>query len=148
MRRLFVPKDMASSFRGRLKKRNQLLGGSLKTLSNFLGGFTLMEVLIGAIILAASFGGIVAAFTAARSYVSRSNKRLVAANLARSYLNQLYNDVSADIWNSTACSLYPGNYNLGSVTIDGIDYSITYNVTNVTGYDYRQVVFNVTYPQD
>jgi type II secretory pathway pseudopilin PulG len=111
--------------------------------------FTLTEILIGAIILAASFGGVVAAFTAAREYVSRSNRRLVAANLVRSQLDQLYNAVNGATWdNSSICPLYPGNYTVGTVTIGGVDYNMTYNVTNVTGHQYRQVVFNVTYPQD
>ena len=60
---------------------------------------TLMEVIVGAIILALVFGGLIAALTGARSYVKRADKRLVSVNLIRAAFDELYPAVRADTWN-------------------------------------------------
>ena len=108
---------------------------------------TLIEVIVGAIILALAFGGVFAAFTGARSYATYSNERIVAANLARRALEDLYENVSADTWDT------------GDLRVDGAargvpDYSIDdqtygpaneYMVTNVAGQQYRSVQVDINY---
>ena len=54
---------------------------------------TLTEILVGAVILAVTCGGVLAAFAGARTYVARADRRLAAANLARAQLNAFYVDV-------------------------------------------------------
>lgn len=111
----------------------------------FFKSFTLAEVLVGAVILAASYGALLASFMGARKYVLHANKRIVAANLARNILNDLSNKLGQDTWESNFSG---GTHNLSSVTIDEITYQRSYEVTDVTNRDYRQVTVTIQYPED
>ncbi len=109
-------------------------------------GVTLTEVIVGAIILAITFAGLLATFVTVRKYVKRANKRLIATDLASQTLNDLYRAVRNDTWDSGA--LQPGSSNIGSYTIDGQSYQGTpanqYSVTTVG--DYRRVSVTINYP--
>jgi len=103
---------------------------------------------VGAVILALAFGGVLAAFLGARSYVTYSNERIVAVNLARRALEDLYEHVSADTWDSGPLR----NGNVGGepdYAIDGQDYGGSppnaFRVTNVPGHQYREVQVDINY---
>ena len=110
--------------------------------------FTLIEVLVGALILAVTFAGLIASFTGTRGYIFRSNKRLVVANLANGQLAQLYNAVREDFAGSPLNPLSSGTHNVTPVTIDGVSYSGDYLVEEVAGKDYLKVTINMNYPSD
>jgi Tfp pilus assembly protein PilE len=109
---------------------------------------TLMEVIVGAIILAIIFGGLIVTFISVRNYVNRANMRLVAANLARSRLNELNNYVREDTWNTTSNPLYPTSGTFiqdAVVNIYPFTYTIERRVDDLSaqGRDYRRVVIRV-----
>ena len=109
---------------------------------------TLVEVIAGAMILAITFGGLLATFISVRKYVNRANKRLIATNLAVCKLNDLYRAVREDTWGSGSLSA-PLTQNLSSFTIDNHVYQDAakpnkYIVTAVG--DYRRVTVTVNYP--
>lgn len=108
---------------------------------------TLTEVVVGAIILSITFGGLLATFVAVRKYVKRANKRLITADLASRQLNDLYRAVSDDTWDSGTLAV--GSEPLGPYEIDGLTYQDdvapnSYSVTTVG--DYRRVSVIVNYP--
>lgn len=116
---------------------------------------TLTECIVGSVILALVFGGLLASFVAARKYVLRANTRLIAVNLGREALNGLYQYVRQDQWDTSGTALYSAstawqNYNVltnPNINIDGIPYGLnTYNVRRVAGQDYREVRVNIIYP--
>lgn len=119
--------------------------------------FTLTEIIVGTVILALVFGGLLAAFTAARMYVLRSNRRLIAANLCRSVLERLYKEVREDEWGDG--SPYPLAEGGSGLSFGGLDpaidtaeigdiegetYTGSYDVNAVAGQDYREVMVTVT----
>ncbi len=109
---------------------------------------TLVEVIVGAIILAVTFTSLLTTFIGVRRYVKRANKRLITTDLASQTLNDLYRAVRDDTWDSG--TLQPGSSNIGSYTIDGQVYQDpasvnSYNVTTIG--DYRQVNVTVNYPE-
>ncbi len=116
--------------------------------------FTLTEVIVGTVILALVFGGLLAAFTAARRYVTRANRRLVAANLTRSVLERLYKEVREDTWDDADSPLSVGDHTLSDTNpavdtaaitdIDAMSYSGEYTVNSVSSEEYREVVVTVT----
>lgn len=108
--------------------------------------FTLTEVLVGAVILSLILGGLISLFTAAKRYVTHSTKRLIAFTLARSKLNELYQAVREDIWESGDLSV--DTHSLPTITIEGVNYSGSYKVKSVPGREYRQVVITIQYPKD
>jgi len=121
--------------------------------------FGLTEVLVGAVILAIVFAGLLSSFIGARAYVKRANKRLVAANLIRNVFNSLYKDIRQDrwAWDDAAGALRlldaagaPNTVALPGYTIDDLTYgpNNTYNVSAVAGRQYRQVTATVRYPVD
>lgn len=116
--------------------------------------FTLMEVVVGAVIIALVFGGLTAIFVNVRHYVFNANRRLVAANLARETLNNLYVGVTANPNDPNAARLnnannpHNVNFNNGN-PIDHIAYNGTYNVTGNPNSDhYQEVTIQVTYPRE
>jgi len=131
--------------------------------SKFLTGFTLMEVVVGLIIVSVAFGGLIATFVGVKRYVSRATIRVVSTNLDRQILNSLYKDVRADTWDtgalrsSTGAGVAHNSTDVGlntTVTIDNYNYGganpnsyVVQNVTSgVNNMDYRQVTVTVSYP--
>ena len=111
-------------------------------------GFSLIEVIVGTIILAVAFGGLFAAFIGTRAYVGRANQRLVAINIARRALEDLFEHVREDNWDTAGNPLDPDApiFNEPNYDIDGFDYNGNeYDVLAVGGQDYRQVNMNVEY---
>lgn len=118
-------------------------------------GFTLVEVIVSALILSTSFAVVLYTFTYARGYIRHAQRRIVAANLVRGVSNYLYKELSrAGVGSgslSTAAGVNPHNFPFAddqgkSFEIDGVkSYEGVYSVTeNALGY-YR-VTYNVTYP--
>lgn len=112
---------------------------------------TLVEVIIGAIILSFTFAGLLATFIGVRKYVNRANKRIIAANLVVCQLNNLYQAVSADTWNSGDLrdTTIGGPISLNEYVIDNHTYQDvaqpnSYTVTTVG--DYRRVSVKINYP--
>lgn len=101
-----------------------------------------MEILVATMILAITFGGLLAGFVSVRKYISRANDRLVAANLIRSQLSMIGRDIGGAV---------SGNV-LPDQTIDGKIYTMTQTVTDVGAYPavgtYRQVDVTISYPSD
>lgn len=65
-----------------------------------LTGFTLVEILVALVILALAVGGIMSSFISSQRFISRSQRRLQAANYAREVLEQLRDGVNAQYWAS------------------------------------------------
>lgn len=102
----------------------------------------LAEVIIGTLIIGIAAGSLLAVFLSVRKYIERANNRIVAANLARGYLNRMPLLVSSGAVNLTAPGvLFPPQ------VIDGYTYSGNYTVINHTleGYNSTEVVVNITY---
>lgn len=114
--------------------------------------FTLTEIVVGALIIASIFGGLLAAFIAARRYVKRANKRLVAVNLSRKVFDELYPTVRADQWQDPnnpiyadpcvggACPTRPhtlGEVNVSNTPIiDGLTYGASTHTQGGTASEY------------
>jgi len=119
---------------------------------------TLTEIIVGSVILALVFGSLLASFVAARSYITRANKRLVGLNYSRLGGLGLTNAVRQDTWDTGPLAVgfdktlttlgtdgYAVNVNLG--TMDNIPYTnYDYDVLAVGTNDYREAQVSVNYP--
>ncbi|MFH1767551.1 MAG: type II secretion system protein [Candidatus Omnitrophota bacterium] len=117
--------------------------------------FGLIEILVGAILLLTVASGLLVSVVGVRQYVNRSERRLIAVNLARKYFSAWNNYVSADIWGD--CGNNPLACNDGverAITLpdpppdlspgEPINYSTsTYSVTDGPSGDFREVVINI-----
>lgn len=61
-------------------------------------GFTLVEVVVSVVIVAATAAGIFASFIAAQNYVSRSKGRVGTSNAIRQQIENLKVEVDAEAW--------------------------------------------------
>ena len=61
-------------------------------------GFTLVEVIISALILALSVGGVLFIFSTEKGVVARTGRRIQAMDFARQTLEELKDEVGADTW--------------------------------------------------
>jgi len=107
---------------------------------------TLTEVMVGAVIVASVFVGLISAIVSVRKLNLRSLHRLQATHLAREVLESLYDDVREDWWSHGTGGLSLGSHNAGSVVIDGINYSRSYTVSSTTT-SCRMVTVNVTWQE-
>ena len=119
---------------------------------------TLIEVIVGSVIVATIFGGLFSSFLAAREYIHHSNKRLMVVYIARSILDDLNGKVRQDTWDDVTGPLYAASdvtwdkYSLPTYNIDSIVYGGVapndnfYQVKKVAGRDYRQVEITLNYP--
>ena len=105
---------------------------------------TLMEVLVGSVLLVSIFATLLVTFVSVRRYIRRANRRLVAVNGSRGVLNSLYFQV-AENWDDSGGGLTVGLHDSGSVIIDNENYSASYYVYDTSG-DYRRVDVSVNYP--
>jgi type II secretory pathway pseudopilin PulG len=108
---------------------------------------TLIEIVVGAVILALVFGGLVASFVAVRRYVNRADTRLAASNLGRGVLDSLYSHVHAN-WDTIGDLTLGAHANALDTTIDGRQYTGSYTSAAVTGAEYRQVTVGIIYPTE
>ena len=111
--------------------------------------FTLLELLVSAIILVMTLAGLLATFVAARRAVIRSSRRVATFNIARKTLESLYEAVDASTWDSGALQVGSDVGN-GSIALppEYINYTWSYDVIDLSSsnHAYRQVNLIITYP--
>lgn len=82
----------------------------LRTLKNKKNGFSLVEVIVAALIFSIAAAGLFTAISLTRQPAVSSTKELEAAWCAKYYLDWLSAKVSANTWNTPGTALYPGVY--------------------------------------
>lgn len=107
---------------------------------------SLTEVIIGAVILATVFTGLIAVVVSSRKFISRASRRLTSANLIRASISDLYYQVRNDTLATGALS--SGVHNISNFTIDNVVYTRNYtvNASVESGYDYRKVDMTASFP--
>lgn len=63
-------------------------------------GFSLIEVIVAALILVLTVGGILFVFSTEKGVVSRTGRKVQAMDFARQTLERLKNEVSAETWSA------------------------------------------------
>lgn len=92
-------------------------------------GFTILEILVSAMIMALVMAGLASVFIAAKRHIQRPRAAIGAGELERYLFSDLQMQVRQDQWgnnclsNNTGC---PSN-----MTIGGTTYNLTWSITNV-----------------
>ncbi len=103
-------------------------------------GFTLLEILVSALILALVIGGMANVFLASRRLLLRARLKIQAAELARLFLAPLQMDIKQSDWNSVTSDYNSGNRLQKGTRLEtsqnlmGIDYRPTYEVSVPPGF--------------
>lgn len=97
---------------------------------------TLIEILVSVVILALVITGMANLFVSGKRWLLHSRSRMTGAELGKLFVEPLQMDVRQDTWN-TSCVANTSNCPPASVnttqTLDKINYTATYNSSNVTG---------------
>ncbi|UCC94371.1 MAG: hypothetical protein JSW40_06050 [Candidatus Omnitrophota bacterium] len=110
---------------------------------------TLTEVIVGAIIIASVFAGLLASFIAVRRYVAHANRRLIALNLSRTVINGLFEDVDQSRWApGSGGGLEPGDHDVDSFRIENVFFEGNYTVTQPAGHEYREMEIRIQYDEE
>lgn len=111
-------------------------------------GFTLIEILVSAFILALVMTGLTYVFVAAKRQILHSRSRIQAAELGQLFLGPLQMDVREDNWASNCLS---GDGTTppcpGTQTIEDITYTPSYNISGVTGNTLRKVKVTINWTE-
>jgi len=127
-------------------------------------GFTLLEILVSALIMAIVMLGLANVFFAGKRYVYHARSRIAATEISKTFLDPLASQVRQsannttinDGWNQTSNALRTGlrycdnNTSHAALqqegclseaerTFDSMVYSATYNISDVNGTDLRKV---------
>ncbi len=99
-------------------------------------GLTLLEILVAVLILALVIGGLGNIFTSSKLQVIHTRSLMLAAELARYFLDPLQADVRNDTWGSSWLStsgVYTGETFVTTQNTPGAfnySYNSSYNITN------------------
>jgi len=92
-------------------------------------GFTLTEIIVAMVILAAVMAGLTNVLVSGSRYLLHSRSRMSSAELGKLFLDPLQNDVRQDSW-VTGNNLTVGTRAGTPVTLDGIPYNASYDISN------------------
>ena len=111
-------------------------------------GFTMVEVVVAAVIFALTAAGFYATIAALTSPAESASKRVTAAFLAKQKLEELRTAVNADDWEKThdVGYLLEENYPYSEdVVVDHVTYHIDYTLTPDGNTDGREIDLQVTW---
>lgn len=113
-------------------------------------GFSLIEIMIAALLVTTVAAGALAMLVNAKRMIRPGNN--IAGYLAKDKLESLYEAVRQDWWGVAGNPLSTGGPYTDTVTVDGILYNRSYNVTAINANadavpdDYRKVDVTITWP--
>lgn len=94
---------------------------------------TLLEIIVAVTILAITLAGLVNLFISGKRWILHSRSRMAGGELGKYFLDPLQMDVKQDEW-SNRCLGSGGTLNCPlTQNLDNIQYSPTYNISNVEG---------------
>lgn len=110
-------------------------------------GFTLVEIIIAALIMALITAGLANLFISGKRFILHSRSRMTAGELGRYFLDPLQMDVNQSKWGSNCLSTgTPANCSDQTATGMDRDYNATYNVTpNSPITNLNKVIVNITW---
>lgn len=114
-------------------------------------GFTILELLISAMILALIVAGLVSIFVTGKRYAVHSTSRIQAAELGKYFADPLQIQVRQDTWTAVGNCLGTGNCPAQTWTIGAIGYRADFTWTNVVsgipGNTLRKVTTRITWTE-
>lgn len=108
---------------------------------------TLMEVVVSMFVVTTTLLSVVAIFSSVRTYISATQNKSTALNIAQNVRGQLLNQVRADTWNVNATALFPGIHAFpAGVNVPAGFFGTQYTVANGITNEYRIVFIDINYP--
>ena len=118
-----------------------------------LKGFTLLEIIVAALILSLAMLGLANVFLIGKKFMAHTKNRMASGGIGRFIMDPISMQVRQDQWNNytncvnnTLCK--SGNSTVtSSIVLNAINYTYTQTVSNLTGTNLRKVVTNITWTE-
>jgi len=112
-------------------------------------GFTLLEILIAALILALVMTGLASIFLAGKRHLAHTRSKIQAAELGKLFLAPLQQDVRQDQWEARSnCLSSDGSTGCpGAQTVDNITYTPNYNISDLSGTTLKKVKVTINWTE-
>ncbi len=119
----------------------------MNKISNNKGFASILEVTITAIVFSIAAVGLISTITMVQPEATTSSKRLEAAYIGKSIMDELRANVDATTWflTNTDNPLRTGGPFNQTITQDGVQYNVSYTITDVGGAA-RQMTMTIEYP--
>ncbi|MDD4894769.1 MAG: prepilin-type N-terminal cleavage/methylation domain-containing protein [Candidatus Omnitrophica bacterium] len=114
--------------------------------NNYLTGFTLIEVLVSALLLALVTTGLVYVFFAAKKHIMHARSRMQVAELSRFFLTPFQNQVRQDQWGSN-CLGAGVDCTVEAQVIDNVTYTPSYDPGDVAGTALRKIKVTINWSE-
>lgn len=109
-------------------------------------GFTLIEIIVAAFLLALVTTGLAYVFLAGKKHLLHTRSKIQAVELGRLFLAPLQMDVRQDQWVTNSNCLKGDIGCPPAQTVDNITYTPTYSISDVSGLRKVKVTINWTEP--
>jgi prepilin-type N-terminal cleavage/methylation domain-containing protein len=111
-------------------------------------GFTIVEVLISAVIFSLLIVGLTSVFIAGKKLIIHSRERMTSVELAKLFLDPLQAYVRLDTWSQASNQLgMMGTWSGTAQNINNRTFSEQHVVSGVASTDLRRVVSTISWPE-
>jgi len=93
-------------------------------------GFTLVEILVSAVIFALLIVGLLSVFASGNRLMTHARERITGTELGRFFIDPMQMDVRQDTWNSNSLDLSASPVALTSQEVNNRDFSANYTVAD------------------
>jgi len=116
-----------------------------------LAGFTLLEILVSAVIMSLVMVGLANVFFVSKGYMLHSRNRTVSGGIGRYFVEPLWMQVRQDRWNNNSTCLSQNatsDCSMSALNISGITYTPSYIISaHPSNARIRKVVVNITWSE-
>lgn len=107
-----------------------------------------MEIIVATLIFSLVMTGLVNLFITGKRYILHSRSRMTGAEVGRYFLDPLQMNVRQDTWgNATSNNLTPSTYLGVNQTLDAINYTSNYTISNVTNTTLRKAKVQINWTE-
>ena len=109
---------------------------------------TLFEIIVATVIFSLVMAGMVSVFVAGKRHVMHARDRMTSSEMGKLFLEPLQMFVSQETWEDSGNPLYGGTTTGAPVKVNNVNFTPTYDVSDVGSTDLRRVVSTVNWTEN
>ncbi len=110
-------------------------------------GFTLVEILVAAVIFSLVIAGLLGVFSAGNRHLMHTRERMTGSELGKFFIDPMQMDVRQDEWDATNPLRAAGPSSPVSQTINYRNFTSGHTTESVSGTNLRRVITTITWDE-